>query len=42
MDTLEKSRALIRQILTEHTRIPYAHGEIQIEPVLTVKMTVIS
>jgi hypothetical protein len=29
MDTLENYRRLIEKILTEHTRIPYAHGDIQ-------------
>lgn len=33
MDLLEKYRASIRNILTELTRVPYAYGEIQIEPV---------
>lgn len=33
MDTLESYREIIRSILTEHTRIPYAHGEVLIEPV---------
>jgi hypothetical protein len=33
MDTLENYRRLIRQILTEHTRIPYAYGDIQFETV---------
>ena len=33
MDTLDHYRQLIRNILTEYARIPYAHGDIQIEPV---------
>ena len=33
MDTLDHYRQLIRNILTEDARIPYAHGDIQIEPV---------
>lgn len=33
MDTLDHYRQLIRNLLTEYTRIPYAHGDIQIEPV---------
>lgn len=33
MDTLDAYRQLIRNILLEHTKIPYAHGEIEIEPV---------
>jgi hypothetical protein len=33
MDTIDTYRQLIRNLLTEHTKIPYAHGEIQIEPV---------
>jgi hypothetical protein len=33
MDTLDSYRQLIRTILDEHTKVPYAHGDIQIEPV---------
>ncbi len=33
MDTLERYRQLVRSTLIEHTKIPYAHGDIQIEPV---------
>lgn len=33
MDTVDRYRQLIRNILTEHTRIPYAYGDVQIEPV---------
>lgn len=33
MDTLENYRQIIRRILTEYARVPYAYGEIQIEPV---------
>lgn len=33
MVTLERYRHVIQSILTEHARIPYAHGEVQIEPV---------
>lgn len=33
MDTLESYRRIIRDILTEQARIPYAHGEIKIESV---------
>lgn len=33
MDTLDHYRQLIRKILTEYTRIPYAHGDIQFETV---------
>jgi hypothetical protein len=29
MDTLDTYRRLIESILTEHTRIPYAYGDIQ-------------
>ena len=31
MDTLENHRQLIREIITEHTRVPYAYGDIQFE-----------
>lgn len=31
MDTLDNYRQLIRSILTEHTRVPYAYGDIQFE-----------
>jgi len=33
MDTLDNYRQLIRTILTEHAKVPYAYGDIQIEPV---------
>ncbi len=33
MDTLEQYRQLIRTTLIEHTRVPYAYGDIQFEPV---------
>lgn len=33
MDRLTQYRQLIRRILTEHTRVPFAYGEILIEPV---------
>ena len=33
MDTLETDRRLIQKILTEYAQIPYAYGDIQIEPV---------
>ena len=33
MDTLDTYRQLIQKILTEYAQIPYAHGDIQIEPV---------
>jgi hypothetical protein len=33
MDRLASYRQTIRRILTEYARIPYAHGDIQIEPV---------
>jgi hypothetical protein len=33
MDTLNHYRQLIRQLLTEQTKIPYAHGAIQFETV---------
>src|SRR2546430_17241350 len=29
MDTLDRYRQIIQQILTEHAQIPYAHGELQ-------------
>jgi hypothetical protein len=31
MDTLDNYRQLIREIITEHTRVPYAYGDIQFE-----------
>jgi hypothetical protein len=34
MDTVEIYRQLIQKILGEHAQIPYAYGDIQIEPVL--------
>jgi hypothetical protein len=33
MDTLLMYRQIIQRILTEHTRIPYAYGDIQTETV---------
>jgi hypothetical protein len=33
MDTSDNDRNLIDDILLEHTRVPYAYGDIQIEPV---------
>lgn len=33
MDTVDKYRQIVRNILAEHTQIPYAHGDIQIAPV---------
>jgi hypothetical protein len=33
MDTLETYRQIIEGVLTEHTRIPYAYGDIQSEVV---------
>jgi XisI protein len=33
MDTLERDRETIERVLTEYTRVPYAHGDIRIEPV---------
>jgi hypothetical protein len=33
MDTVETYRQLIQQILGEYAQIPYAYGDIQIEPV---------
>jgi hypothetical protein len=33
MDTREHYRQLIQEILTEHTKIPYAYGDIQFETV---------
>lgn len=33
MDTIEHYRQLIRDILTEHTKIPYSYGDIQFETV---------
>jgi hypothetical protein len=33
VDTREKYRELIEKILAEHTRVPYAHGDIQFETV---------
>ena len=33
MDTIENYRQLIRKILTEQTKVPYAHGDIQFETV---------
>jgi hypothetical protein len=33
MDTREHYQRLIREILTEHTKVPYAYGDIQFETV---------
>ena len=33
MDSLDYYRQLIRNILTEYARSPYAYGDVQIEPV---------
>ena len=33
MDAIDDYRPLIERILTEHTRIPYAHSDIQIQTV---------
>jgi XisI protein len=33
MDTAASYRQLIERILSDHTRIPYAHGDIQIQTV---------
>lgn len=33
MDTVEMYRQVVRQVLTEQTRVPYAHGNIAIETV---------
>ncbi len=33
MDTIENYRQLIRKILTEQTKVPYAYGDIQFETV---------
>lgn len=30
MGSLEQDRQILERILTEHTRVPYAHGDIQI------------
>lgn len=37
MDTLTDYRRIIREVLTEYARAPYAHGEIQIETVFDVE-----
>lgn len=34
MDTLEQYRQLIRNILIEHTKIPFSYGDIQFETVM--------
>ncbi|MFQ5630480.1 MAG: XisI protein [bacterium] len=34
MVKIENYRQMIRKILLEHTKIPYAHGDIRLEPVL--------
>ena len=36
MDRLENDRKLIREILTEHTKVPYKHGDIQFETVFDI------
>jgi hypothetical protein len=33
MDRLDKFRTVIRTILTEHTRVPFAHGDLRCETV---------
>ena len=33
MDTLDAYRHIIRNLLTDHATIPYAYGDIQLEPV---------
>ena len=33
MDTIDQDRQTIERVLLEHTRVPYAHCEIQIEAV---------
>lgn len=33
MDTLEHYRKLICEVITEHTKIPYSHGEVEFETV---------
>ena len=33
MDTLENYRQRIQKILTDYAQVPYAYGEVQIEPV---------
>ncbi|MHB1559209.1 MAG: element excision factor XisI family protein [Isosphaeraceae bacterium] len=33
MDSLENVRSIIESILNEYTKIPYAYGEIQTEPI---------
>lgn len=33
MDTLDKYRLLVQQVLTEYTKIPYAYGQIQTETI---------
>lgn len=33
MVALEKKRALVQEVLMEHTKVPYAHGQINIVPV---------
>ena len=37
MDRLNRYRQLIRHILTEHSKIPYKHGEIAFETVFDVE-----
>ncbi len=37
MDTVDKYRQIVRNILVEHTQVPYAHGDIQIVPVFDDK-----
>ena len=33
MDTLDPYRQIIEEVLTEYTRIPYAHGDIHTEAI---------
>ena len=33
MDTLNKFRQIIQEVLKEYTKIPYAYGEIEIKPI---------
>jgi hypothetical protein len=33
VDTLERHRQIIQNVLTEYTRIPYAHGDLRCEAV---------
>src|SRR3954464_13491358 len=34
MDSLDRYREAIREILIGHTKVPFAHGEIGLEPVI--------